>query len=198
MGAAIAASGMANAAALKRADFRGEPASSQARRAADWSVGSGDHKTRPFIVIDKASAKLFAFDKNGKLISATPVLLGMGIGDNFAPGVLAMDMYATQPWQRVTPGGRFETENGENLAGERVLWVDYDGGIAIHKLPAQKTRQRRQERLASPTPADNRITYGCINVPPSFYDEVIQRYFGSNGSIVYVLPERSPAKPQSR
>ena len=177
-----------------RADFGGEPASSHARQTADWAVQTGNHKGRPFIVLDKVNAKLFAFDKSGRLIRSTPVLLGMGIGDTFPPGVIDMDMSATLPSQRITPAGRFEAEEGDNLAGQKVLWVDYDAAIAIHRLPARETAQRRRERLASPTPADNRITYGCINVPPWFYDVVIKRYFSAAGGIVYVLPERRSAR----
>ena len=192
--AAAATTGSPDTTRQRRADFGGEPVSSQARHVADWAVHSGDHKDRPFIVLDKVDAKLFAFDKNGRLIRATPVLLGMGIGDTFPPGVVNMEMYATQPSQRITPAGRFEAEEGDNLAGQKVLWVDYDAAIAIHRLPARKTAQRRHERLASPSPADNRITYGCINVPPWFYDVVIKRYFSSAGGIVYVLPERRAAK----
>ena len=75
-----------------------------------------------------------------------------------------------------------------------MLWVEYDSGIAIHKLATQWPEQRREERLASPSPADNRITYGCINVPVAFYTQVIEPYFGGNGRVVYVLPEERAAK----
>jgi hypothetical protein len=187
-------SGHAAASQAKRAEFGTERASGEARHIANWAVHSGDHKGLPFIILDKVEAKLFAFDERGKLIRATPVLLGMGKGDRFAPGVLEMDMYDTQPWQRITPAGRFEAEEDLNLSGERVLWVDYDSGIAIHRLTTRWTKQRRQERLASPSPADNRITYGCINVPVAFYDAIVSRHFGRNGGIVYVLPEDRPAK----
>ena len=84
----------------------------------------------PFLVLDKVKARLFAFDEGGKLIRATPVLLGTGIGDKFAPGVVEMDMFKTKPWQRITQAGRFLAERGRNLQGEQVLWVDYDSGIA--------------------------------------------------------------------
>ncbi|HMF29496.1 MAG TPA: hypothetical protein VKE42_12025, partial [Candidatus Cybelea sp.] len=47
-------------------------------------------------------------------------------------------------------------------------------------------------RLASPTPADNRISYGCINVPVRFYNRVVQRAWASGGVVIYVLPEVRP------
>ena len=179
---------------VKRADFAGENVSPEVRHIADWSVHSGDHRGLPFIVVDKANASLVAFDSSGRLIRSTPVLLGIGVGDKFAPGVLTMDMYKTKPWQRVTPAGRFVADEDFNTAGERVLWVDYDSGIAIHKLPSKRTKQRRHERIRSANPADHRITYGCINVPPAFYDEVVHPQFRARGGIVYVLPDSTPLK----
>jgi hypothetical protein len=52
--------------------------------------------------------------------------------------------------------------------------------------------ERRLERLASPTPADNRISYGCINVPVAFFDTVIDRVVTGDRAIVYVLPDVQP------
>jgi len=179
---------------VPRADLRGDSVSPEVRHIADWAVHSGDHRRLPFIVVDKVNARISAFDNAGRLIRSTPVLLGMGIGDAFPPGVVNMDMYETQPWQRVTPAGRYHAEEDRNTHGERVLWVDYDNGIAIHKLPAKKTKQRRHERIRSPDPADHRITYGCINVAPAFYDQVVHPNFRGKGGIVYVLPEKSPLK----
>lgn len=179
---------------LKRADVLSESITSDARHIAEWAVHSGDHQGLPFIVVDKVYARAFAYDPTGRLIAMTPVLIGMATGDTFPPGVAAMDMYATSPSQRITPAGRFFAEEDRNLQGQRVLWVDYDAGIAIHKLPAKRTSQRRHERIVSPYPADHRITYGCINVPPAFYEEVVARHFRRKGGIVYVLPDTTPLK----
>ena len=182
------------AAAAKRVDFRGTAVSPEVQHIAEWAVHSGDHQRLPFIIVDKLNATAAGFDAKGRLIRTTPVLLGMGVGDTFAPGVVDMDMYQTQPWQRITPAGRFFAEEDLNLKKQRVLWVDYDTGIAIHKLPTKKTSQRRHERIVSPNPADHRITYGCINVPAPFYDQVVHLHFGAKGGIVYVLPDSVPLK----
>lgn len=177
---------------LKRAESLGEPVTDDARKIADWAVHTGDHKGLPFIIVDKLYAKAYAFDPSGRLISATPVLIGMGVGDTFPAGVLDMNMHQTLPSQRITPAGRFFAEEDRNLKGQPVLWVDYDAGIAIHKLSPKKTAQRRHERMASPYPADHRITFGCINVPPAWYEKVVTRHFGRKGGIVYVLPDQAP------
>ena len=73
-----------------------------------------------------------------------------------------------------------------------MLWVDYDSAVSIHPTATGVASEKRAERLASPTPDDNRITYGCINVPASFYDQVVARHFRSKGGIVYVLPDSTP------
>lgn len=178
----------------QRADFRGETVTPGTRHIADWAVHSGDHQRLPFIVLDKVHATAAAFDASGQLIAITPVLIGMGIGDAFAPGVINMDMYQTLPSQRITPAGRFFAEEDRNLKGQRVLWVDYDAGIAIHKLSSKKTKQRRHDRMASASAVDRRITFGCINVPPAFYEQVVSPGFRPKGGIVYVLPDVTPLK----
>jgi hypothetical protein len=47
--------------------------------------------------------------------------------------------------------------------------------------------------LATPTPLDNRISYGCINVPAKFFQNVVRPVFTGTNGIVYVLPETKPA-----
>lgn len=180
--------------AAARADFGGVTAPEELQNLAHWAVRSGDHKKLPFVIIDKVNARLYAFDSSGQLMRATPVLIGMGIGDTFPPGVMNMDMYETKPWQRITPAGRFEAEVYEKGGGRSTVWVDYDAGIALHKMPTRKTAQRRAQRMASPRPADHRITYGCINVPGAFYDEVVYPAFKARGGIAYILPEKMPLR----
>jgi len=178
----------------KRVPLAGGALSEEVQHIADWAVHSGDNKGMPFIIVDKVQARATAFDRTGKLLRSTPILIGMGVGDVFEPGVLQMDMHETKPSQRITPAGRYVAEENMNLAGERVLWIDYDAGIALHKMPAKKTSQRRHERMRSSNPADHRITYGCINVPPAFYDQVVRANFRAKGGIVYVLPDSAPAQ----
>jgi len=191
LAAASAAAPSARTSATTRADFGPQKASPQVEQIVGWAVRTGDHKALPFAVIDKVNARLYAFDASGKPLAATPVLLGMGIGDSFAPGVSQMDMYQTRPWQRVTPAGRFRADVFEKGHGDSTIWVDYDSGIALHKMITRNTAERRAERMASAHPADHRITYGCINVPAAFYDTVLYPAFKPRNGIVYVLPEKN-------
>jgi len=43
--------------------------------------------------------------------------------------------------------------------------------------------------LASRNPLDHRISYGCINVPVKFYEDVVSPSFTGTHGIVYVLPD---------
>ena len=47
-------------------------------------------------------------------------------------------------------------------------------------------------RLATATIDDNRISYGCINVPLPFFEGVILPLFKQTNGVVYVLPEVKP------
>ena len=49
--------------------------------------------------------------------------------------------------------------------------------------------ERRLQRLASRNPQDNRISYGCINVPAAFYDTQLRPRFNAGQGTLYLLPE---------
>ena len=70
-----------------------------------------------------------------------------------------------------------------------MFWVDYETAISLHPVINTNLKERRPERLRTPTPADNRITFGCINVPKAFYDRVVRKTFANSKGVVYILPE---------
>lgn len=172
-----------------QADFGSESASRRTRETADWVVASSDHRNRPFAIVDKVNAKVYVFSVDGQLAGAAPVLLGMGKGDDVAPGISDMPMSRIPPADRTTPAGRFLTAMGRNSYGKEILWLDYKNAISMHPVITSLPKQRRPQRLASPTPLDNRISYGCINVPPEFFTDVIHRLFSGTAGVVYVMPE---------
>ncbi|MDB5866097.1 MAG: hypothetical protein JWO70_3903 [Betaproteobacteria bacterium] len=173
----------------QRADFGRERASSDARHTADWVVDSGDNLRLPFIVVDKIEAKVFVFDGDGRLRGAAAALLGSARGDDSVPGIGDRELSTILPEERTTPAGRFVAALDRNLRGEEILWVDYETSISLHRVVRGKPTDRRKQRLATPTPLDNRISYGCINVPAKFYDTVVIPTFTGTSGIVYVLPE---------
>lgn len=136
---------------------------------------------------------LHVFDGAGAPRGASPVLLGLAVGDDSAPGIGERKMSGIQPHERTTPAGRFVSEPGVNLQGEDIVWIDYEAAVSMHRVRTSRKADRRLARLATPTPADNRISYGCVNVPAAFYDALIKPVFGVAPALVYVLPETRPA-----
>jgi hypothetical protein len=159
---------------------------------ADWVIDSGDNHGLPFVIIDKVDAKVFVFYADGRLRGAAPALLGLARGDDSVPGIGNRKMSSMRPEERTTPAGRFVASLGHNFNGEDLLWVDYDGAVSLHRVVTNRPKERRLQRLSTPTPLDNRISFGCINVPVKFYNNVVNPAFTGTNGIVYVLPETRP------
>ena len=77
-----------------------------------------------------------------------------------------------------------------------MLSIDYTNAISLHIVVKGTPAQQRAARLASVTSDDNRISFGCINVPPGFFTEVVKPDFTPAKGIVYVLPETRSAAQQ--
>jgi hypothetical protein len=161
---------------------------------ADWVVDAGDNQGMPFMIVDKVNAKVLVFDANGKLRGAAPALLGLARGDDSTPGIGERKISTIRPEERTTPAGRFVASLDRDARGEEFLWIDYRTAISLHRVVKGKPAERRAERLRSATAADNRISYGCINVPVKFYNKVVSPAFTGTNGIVYVLPETRPAR----
>ena len=180
------------AARRAQAEFGTTPASADVRRIADWAAEGGDAQGQSFMVVDKKAAEVHVFDATGRLAGSAPVLLGSARGDHSVPGIGQRPISAVRPFERTTPAGRFVTAAGRNLDGEPVVWIDYEAAVSMHRVRATVARERRLERLTSASAADNRISYGCINVPVSFYEAVVWPAFSRAAGIAYVLPDKRP------
>lgn len=161
----------------------------EVRRIADWAADSRDNRGMDFVVLDKRGAHVYVFDANGVLRGDTPVLLGAAPGDHTVEGVGQKALHDVLPEERTTPAGRFVGQSGLNAHGEDVFWVDYQAAVSMHRVRQLEPSERRLERLASPTPDDNRISYGCINMPVEFFDAIMVPSFKGKRGMVYVLPE---------
>ena len=159
------------------------------RQLADWVADSRDHADSAFVIVDKKRTTVHVFDAAARLRGSTPVLLGAAAGDDSVPGIGERAIADVKPHERITPAGRFIAERGHNALGDDVIWVDYDAAVSMHRVRTTEPRERRLERLASPGVDDNRISYGCINVPVAFYDALLRPLFAAQRAMVYVLPE---------
>jgi len=167
---------------------QGQQVSNTVIELAGWVVASRDTEGYPFAVIDKGAAQILVFGGDGKLRGAAPGLLGSAVGDHSAPGVAGLALAEIPGHDRTTPAGRFVAGFGPSIDAGRVLWVDYDSAISLHPMPPGLPAEKRAERLASPTPDDNRVTHGCINVAPEFYEQIIKPTF-ERGGVFYILPD---------
>ncbi|MBW8311724.1 MAG: hypothetical protein K0M64_06765 [Rhizobium sp.] len=182
-----------DAGAATSADFGDHTASPEVRQVAQWISESADNAGRPFILIDKVAARVFVFNAAGKLQGDAAALLGSARGDRTAAGIGKLSLGAIRPEDRTTPAGRFVAHLDQDIHGRSILLIDYDASIALHPVVPGTPKERRAERLRSATPDDNRISFGCINVPPEFFNTVVRPAFRRTHGIVYILPETRAA-----
>jgi hypothetical protein len=86
-------------------------------------------------VIDKKTAGMLVFDAQGKLLGASPVLIGVAAGDDSTPGSASKDCRRSAPPRRPTPAGDASSPaKASPRAGQQVLWVDWSTSVALHAV----------------------------------------------------------------
>ncbi len=193
LGTGLAGAGPAAAQPVAAVDElpRGQDVSDTVIELAGWVVATRDSEGYPFAIMDKAAAQVLVFGGDGRLRGAAPGLFGSAVGDHTAPGIAGLALREIPGRDRTTPAGRFVGGYGPSIDAGRVLWVDYESAVSIHPTATGVPAEKRPERLASPTPDDNRITHGCINVSPEFYERVVRPTF-QRGGVFYILPDTLP------
>ena len=176
-------------------DFERQRPSADAREVAAWVQASDDAGGKPYLIVDKKAARLFVFEADGRLLAATPVILGAALGDSSTPGVGERAQNGTLTAEdKTTPAGRYVTQPGRNIDGEHVVWLDYGEALALHRLRPGRSYKTRAARLASSQPQERRLSLGCVVVPVAFYLDVVKPLLGSRSGVVYVLPETQSAR----
>lgn len=175
------------------ANFKQQSASADVREVAQWVLVSKDNHGRPFVIVDKVEARVFVFDAIGRLQGTDFALLGMARGDTSNGVVGKNGLSGIRPQDRTTPAGRFDASLSRDAHGKEILVIDYGAAITLHAVVRGTPAERRAERLQSTTVSDNRISYGCVNVPEVFYREVVSPVFTGTNGVVYVLPEAGKA-----
>jgi len=171
-----------------------KPASRQAGAMAAWVTASRDNHNQPFVIVDKKDAQVLVFYPDGRLRGAAPALLGLSHGDETVPGIGQRKLSTITPEERTTPAGRFVASLGNDLGQKNVLWVDYNAAISLHRVVTSNAKEHRLQRLMTPSISDNRISFGCINVPAKFFDTVVEPSFTDTNGIVYILPDAKSIK----
>jgi len=159
---------VAQAAAALTADLARERASAEVREVALWAVDSHDHAGLPFVVVDKARARLFAFDQDGRLRGSTSVLLSEGA--------------AIPP----TPTGRFVADGIRSAQVDGIVW-EHDGAtVSLHCLPDALTSASSPGGVQRLPSSDPQISDGSLHVSGDFYRDYLSP-LKSQVSIAYVL-----------
>ncbi|WP_287372594.1 hypothetical protein [Prosthecochloris sp.] len=166
-------------------------ASEEVRKTVSWVKKNKDNRKLPYAIIDKKNAHIFVFDAKSKIVDHGPVLLGIAKSDRIDPKTLNARLSSIGKNDRVTPSGRYVSVFGPDHRGKDVLWVDTKYAVGLHPV-ANVPGQRRKTRLNSTTSADNRITWGCINVSKPLFTNVLTPLFKPKAGIVYILPEAAP------
>ncbi|WP_395395127.1 L,D-transpeptidase [Novosphingobium sp. BL-8A] len=165
--------------------------SDSAALVARWIASSTDNGKLPYIIVDKPAARAYLFSSKGKPLADAPVLIGKALGDEATPGIGTKSLSEIGPAEKTTPAGRFLAKFGMAAGNQKVLWVDYTTSVALHTIPVGN-KENRKARMLSATIDDNRITFGCINVPKAFYNNGVVPLFEKKGGYVYVLPDSTP------
>lgn len=137
--------------------------SDQARFVVNYMQAAGNET---LVVMDKNNGELLVID-NGNVVMRSPALYGKGKGEdvNKDPSTTPAGIFAMREYSVSTK----DYQGGRALG---FLNVKNDSYI-IHPTYQHFRSQQRDERLASPTPDDNAISFGCINVPYAFYDSMV-------------------------
>lgn len=151
----------------------------------------GDHRQRPFAVVDKRAATIAVYSARGQLIGSTTALLGQAPGDRSVPGVgLRTEQRQLRSSDMTTKAGRFDTEPGLHISGDRVVWLDYEDALSIHRVRAGPQRADRLQRLAEGSATERRLSAGCVVVSEAFFDQIVTPLLGRMRGVVYVMPEQ--------
>jgi 5'-deoxynucleotidase YfbR-like HD superfamily hydrolase len=142
-----------------------------------------------YVIVDKPSATLFIIGADKKLIGQMPVLLGQTKGET--PNM--SDAESDTAVQATTPSGKYTLLR---LAGEEDL-ITYKGkvfslcgsdALALHiTYPPEK--EKRTEALNTPTPEDNRMSWGCINISEEMWGKYIEGNIEARGAYMFITPD---------
>lgn len=165
--------------------------SERSRATAEHILKKKDNNDLPFIIVNKNVSEVAIFNNHGDLKDVAPALLGMAIGDTAEHDIGDKDFSHIASEQKITQSGRFFAHFGTSDGIDDVLWIDFRSSLSLHPVIVGNPSEQRLHRLMSPTPDDNRITFGCINVTPEFYFKTLKVIFSNGAGMVYILPETS-------
>jgi len=151
---------------------------------ANWS--------EPYILIDKGNATGYVIGADHHIQAKFPVLLGRVRGDQ--PNSVNVMLDSLDSPGATTPAGMFRlsrarlTERDIKEYNDNIFRLEGPGagGNSIHET-WQGELSSREQALATPTPEDNRISSGCVNISRAVFEAQVKRL--PSGTIVWITPE---------
>lgn len=145
-------------------DLAREGWSAEVRQIAAWAIQENDHSSLPFVVIDQARGRVFAFDSSGRLAGSTPILRSPEWADDGAPP------------------GRFVADKRRSARAGAIVWANERDTLSLLAAPPEWKRQ--PEAVGYHDGAAHR---GSLHVAGEFYRTHLHP-FRRNAGVAYVLP----------
>jgi hypothetical protein len=145
---------------------------------------------------------MYVFNNQNELEGSAPVLLGQTMGDfpNMSDPDNDIALNATTPAGRYRVGmKKYVSEEATATYNGRFLYIINvnssfngrgEGSLAIHMAYPGEYSQR-MAALDTPTPDDNLMSWGCINLRPADYDKFIKPNFGVRHKVLFILPDNA-------
>ncbi len=138
-----------------------------------------------YVIADKSKGEIVIHYNNGD-IKKSSALFGVNKSDKYDDEIFN----GYKKVNGVTPAGTYTLKKYMSLKLHEYILVFIDGThkkAAIHSVWTGNPKQERVKRLNSPTSADNRITSGCINVDPIFFNDHLVNL--PDNTQLIILPE---------
>lgn len=145
------------------------------------------NNNKNYLIADKTRAEMYVIGKDGKLLGKFPILLGQTKGEftNLSdPDSDVAGKYATTPAGKyiLARNGLSVMEEDLKLYDSKIMSMNGGHGLAIH-IVYPKELIKRMAALETPTPDDNRMSWGCINISKKMWIKYIQDNFKGTESL---------------
>ncbi len=150
-----------------------------------------------YIFLDKKNATLYAFDAENNLLEQ--IIAGFGTEEGDEHNTSAEYKKGT----RTTPAGIYIISNlsdprdileyGENhLSLFGISTLGNKEFLGLHQTyEGNNEKTRREKRLATINPSDNRFSDGCINIDEKDFEKYIKENFqGQGDELLFVFPDK--------
>lgn len=145
-------------------DLAREGWSAEVRQVTAWAIRENDHAGLPFVVIDQARGRVFAFDAKGRLAGSTPILRSPEWADDGAPP------------------GRFVADTRRSGHAGAIVWANEHDTVSLLAAPPAWKRQPVAVQYHA-----GRVHGRSLHVTGEFYDQHLQA-FRQQAGVAYVLP----------